>query len=76
MSADILGLAWNAKEFMGQYSAYSMAKKVFDSLTGQAKQVDRYEQGIPVSSMNDVLDNTPLPTRDGEALIWGGVTTP
>ena len=70
--ADILSFANANKDFMGQYSAYSMAKNVFDSLTGQAKQVDRYEQGIPVFSMNDVTSNTPLPTRDGEALIWGG----
>ena len=27
MSADILNQGWNAREFMGEYSAYSMAKK-------------------------------------------------
>jgi hypothetical protein len=76
MSADILQLGWNAEEFMGEYSAYSMAKKLFDSLTGQAKQVDRYEQGIPVFRMNDVTSNIPLPTCDGEALAWAPKVEP
>ena len=76
MSADILGLAWNARGFMGEYSAYSMAKTVFDGVTGQSKQVDRYEQGIPVFSMNDVSSNIPLPTRDGEALAWAPKVEP
>ena len=70
MSADILQLGWNAKEFMGEFSAYSMAKKAFEGLTGQLKEVDSYEYGVPVFSMNDTSSNVPLPSR-GEALIWG-----
>ena len=71
MSADILFLAWNAKEFMGEYSAYSMAKKAFEALTGQLKEVDPYERGVPIFSMNDVTLKPPLPSHYGEALAWG-----
>ena len=56
---------------MGEFSAYTMAKKAFEGLTGQLKPVDPYERGVPVFSMNDVSSNVPLPSRYGETLIWG-----
>ena len=60
------------KEFMGKYSAYSMAKTVFDGLTGQTKPIDPYEnnRGVPVFSMNDTSSNIPLPSHYGEELLW------